>query len=132
MSPQSLWNGYKWDDYVSEFKVTPAEIEVAKKSCGGGGKKKTGGGSSYKPCSGTYTRGCKSSVVKQVQVCLGMVPKYHTGNFGPITQGELRKLGKGFENGFTDADIDKICAKKEPEKKDDFGTEIKTTSQDQL
>lgn len=68
--------------------------------------------SKYTPCPpNDYKRGCKSDVVRQVQVCLGMPPKYQTGNFGPITQGELKKLGKGFENGFTDADKDTICNK---------------------
>lgn len=66
----------------------------------------------YSPCpAGDYKKGCKSDVVKKVQACLGMAAKYQTGNFGPITQGELKKLGKGFENGFKDADVEVICAK---------------------
>ena len=40
-----------------------------------------------------------------------MATKYQTGNFGPLTQGELKKLGKGFENGFKDADVNTICNK---------------------
>ena len=78
-----------------------------------GGKKKTGGGSSFKSCSGTYTRGCKSDVIKQVQACLGMAAKYQTGNFGPITQAELAKVGKSYSSKFTDADVATIC-KKQP------------------
>lgn len=85
------------------------------------GKKKTDDGkkdktnektSSYTPCKpGQYIINCKSDVVKQIQGCLGMPVKYQTGNFGPITQGNLQKLGKGFENGFTDKDVDTICNK---------------------
>ena len=72
----------------------------------------------YGPCpQGDYKRGCNSEVVKKVQACLGMATKYQTGNFGAITQGELKKLGKGFENGFKDADVEVICTKKQqPEK----------------
>jgi len=75
---------------------------------------KKGGGSGYKskytPCTpGKYVRGCKSEVVRKVQACLKQAPKHQTGNFGPITQGNLQKLGKGFENGFTDADVATIC-----------------------
>ena len=67
---------------------------------GGGG---TGGG--YKPCTGTYSKGCKSDVIAKVQGCLGLVTD---GKFGPKTQTALS--GKGFET-FTDADVTKICEK---------------------
>jgi hypothetical protein len=33
---------------------------------------------------------CKSPIVKEIQKCLGLDPKYQTGNFGPIT---MEKLG---------------------------------------
>jgi hypothetical protein len=33
---------------------------------------------------------CKSPIVKEIQKCLGLEPKYQTGNFGPIT---MEKLG---------------------------------------
>ena len=76
------------------------------------GRKRSGGNkSTYTVCSGEYKRNCKSDVIRKVQACLGMAAKYQTGNFGPITQGELKKLGKGFENGFKDADVDVICNK---------------------
>lgn len=90
-----------------------------------GTNKKT---SSYTPCSpGKYVRGCKSDVVKKVQACLGQEPKYQTGNFGPITQGNLKKLGKGFENGFTDADVEIICqTQTKGETKPETGQEIKS------
>ena len=78
--------------------------EVVKKRGGSGYK------STYTPCTpGKYVRGCKSEVVRKVQACLKQAPKHQTGNFGPITQGNLQKLGKGFENGFTDADVATIC-----------------------
>jgi hypothetical protein len=84
----------------------------------------------YKPCQGgKYVRGCKSDVVKKIQICLGMPLKYQTGNFGPITQGNLQKLGKGYENGFTDADVDKICSGTEEKLGSDV--ESQTLGQDQ-
>ena len=63
------------------------------------------GGSGYKPCSGTYSKGCKSDVIAKVQGCLGLVTD---GKFGPKTQSALS--GKGFTT-FTDADVTKICNK---------------------
>jgi|688.fasta_scaffold00102_26 hypothetical protein len=65
-----------------------------------GGKPK----SSYKFCKGTYTKGCKSNAIIQIQGCLGLKPD---GFFGPKTQAALQ--AKGYNNGFTDADITKIC-----------------------
>ena len=91
----------------SEIVLTPEE--QGKKDNGksggasGGAVVKGGTKSTYTPCTpGKYVRGCKSEVVKKVQVCLKQAPKHQTGNFGPITQANLQKLGKGFENGFTD------------------------------
>lgn len=71
----------------------------------GGGKVK----SSYKPCKGTYTKGCKADAVIQIQGCLSLVPD---GKFGPKTQAALES--KGYKNGFTDADITKICNTSSP------------------
>jgi hypothetical protein len=107
--------GTTWDSWVKIYKVTPEQIEKAKESC----KKKTvdsGGGSTqkqkYTPCeAGKYVRGCKSDVVKKVQACLEMPAKYNTGNFGPITQGELQKKFPDLAKGFTDKDVDVICKK---------------------
>jgi hypothetical protein len=73
--------------------------EDVKKDEGGG----TGGG--YKPCTGTYQKGCKSDIIAKVQGCLGLVTD---GKFGPKTQTALS--GKGFTT-FTDADVTKICEK---------------------
>lgn len=115
--PGAYVDKMKWEDYKTKYSVTDAEIDIAKKSCAGGSEnsgKNRRGGSSYTACSGEYKRNCKSDVIKKVQACLGMPGKYQTGNFGPITQGYLQKLGKGFENGFKDADVDTICNKQTP------------------
>jgi hypothetical protein len=77
---------------------------------------KKGGGSSaanimsYKLCTGKYVKGCKSPRIKELQNCLGTA---YTGRndiyFGDLTQAALK--ANGYENGVTDADIDKICNK---------------------
>jgi hypothetical protein len=90
---------------------------MANWSCSGGkiiynGKtiSSRGSGSStqYTPCpaNGPYKQGCKSDVVKQIQGCLGVRT---TGNFGPLTQTALSKIG--YSNGFTSADVENICKK---------------------
>jgi len=93
--------------------VDDAEEDLAKSKEEGGkeeGGKKTGGGGSgtgggYKPCSGSYTKGCKSDAIAKVQGCLGLVTD---GKFGPKTEAALK--AKGFSS-FTDAEVDKICNK---------------------
>lgn len=67
---------------------------------------KKGGGSTqtFTNCSGTYTQGCKSNVIKQVQGCIGVK---QTGNFGPLTQEALKKIG--YSKGFKDSDVNQIC-----------------------
>jgi len=87
----------------TEVLLTPEEQK--KTSSGGSGKgggSKTGG---YKPCTGTYEKGCKSDVIAKVQGCLGLVTD---GKFGPKTLSALS--GKGFTT-FKDADVTKICEK---------------------
>ena len=64
-------------------------------------------GGSYKPCTGTYSFGCESESIRKIQGCLGLV---EDGKFGPKTQVKLSKLGKGFDKGFTDADVETICS----------------------
>lgn len=66
--------------------------------------------STYKPCSGTYSYGCKSNVIAKVQGCLGLVTD---GKFGKKTRAAL--AGKGFKS-FTDADVNKICSVQQPVK----------------
>jgi hypothetical protein len=107
------------ENWAARNGVTLKELEDARNSCGKSGSGNSGGNSggggskksSFTACSGEYKRGCKSDAIRKVQACLGMPTKYQTGNFGPITQGELKKIGKGFENGFKDADITTICNK---------------------
>jgi hypothetical protein len=67
----------------------------------------TGGGGTYKPCTGTYSFGCESESIRKIQGCLGLV---EDGKFGPKTQVKLGQLGKGFDNGFTDDDVQTICS----------------------
>ena len=118
----------------SEIVLTPEE--QGKKDNGksggasGGAVVKGGTKSTYTPCTpGKYVRGCKSEVVKKVQVCLKQAPKHQTGNFGPITQGNLQKLGKGFENGFTDADVATICQTEvKAEVKPEVGGEVQNVN----
>jgi hypothetical protein len=89
--------------------------EKKKSDSGGKNKGKTGG---YKPCSGTYSYGCKSDVIGKVQGCLGLVVD---GKFGPKTKASLS--GKGFTT-FTDADVDRICSKTQPTPtKDEFSVQ---------
>lgn len=78
-----------------------------------GGGVVTGGGVSdkatteaptYRACSGTYNKGCKSDVIRKVQGCLNIKMD---GLFGPKTEAAVQaKLGNLI---FTDADVDKIC-----------------------
>lgn len=86
---------------------------------GGGGN--SGGGNSgggrvsrrYHDCpTGPYTQGCRSEVVRKVQKCIGVKDD---SLFGPITQGALES--KGFKNGFTDADVSKLCSNDSEENK---------------
>jgi hypothetical protein len=72
-----------------------------------------GGGGGYKPCSGKYVIGCMSESIKQVQGCLGLV---QDGKYGNKTKAALTSVG--FPNGFTDADVAKICKTSNPQKKE--------------
>ena len=97
----------------TEIMLTPEEQEKAGVTAKDG---KKGGGSSaantmgYKLCTGKYVKGCKSPRIKELQICLGTA---YTGKndiyFGDLTQAALK--ANGYENGVTDADIDKICNK---------------------
>lgn len=71
----------------------------------GGG---SGSSTQYTPCpaNGPYKQGCKSDVVKKIQGCLGVKT---TGNFGPLTQTALTKIG--YPSGFTSVDVENICKK---------------------
>ena len=91
------------DDTIEDCKQNPNQAK-----CKGG---KKGGG--YKPCSGNYTIGCMSEVIKQVQGCLSLV---QDGKYGKKTKAALASVG--FPNGFTDADVEKICKTSNPQKKE--------------
>ena len=87
------------DETIKDCKQDPNQAK-----CKGGG----GGGGETPPkftdCKGTYTQGCKSEVIRKVQGCLNVKPD---SLFGPKTQAALE--AKDFKNGFTDADVDKLC-----------------------
>jgi hypothetical protein len=104
-------------------KVADAEDDLEKVKKGGDGKKVGGGvvksGGGYKPCSGTYTYGCKSEAISKVQACIGgLTPD---GKFGPKTKKALAAKGV---TSFTDADITKICQATPQKPKDDFNTQV--------
>lgn len=64
----------------------------------------------YRNCTGTYTKGCKTEPtgpIGVVQGCLGGLVV--DGRFWDKTQNAL--IAKGYTNGFTDADVSKICGK---------------------
>lgn len=104
--PENPYNGKTWEEFIISEKVTQEELVAAKNSCPQkGGVVKTGGGGGYKPCSGTYSYGCKSDVIAKVQGCLGGLVQ--DGKFGPKTRTKLS--AKGFTT-FTDSDIEKICS----------------------
>ena len=89
------------------------KVKDSRKSSGGGG-----GGTGYKPCSGTYSFGCKSDVIAKVQACVGTSAD---GKFGPKTKAAL--ASKGFSS-FTDADVEKICKTVVAPPKDEFVTQV--------
>jgi hypothetical protein len=105
----------------TEVLLTPEE---QKKTGTGGGGSSTGGSRTggYKPCSGTYSKGCKSDTIAKVQGCLGLVTD---GKFGPKTQAALS--GKGFTT-FTDADVTKICQSKPTEVEPEISGEVQSIS----
>jgi hypothetical protein len=86
---------------VEGYKNSEWRCPKSQRGGGGGGQ---GGTGTYKKCEGTYRQGCKSEVIRKVQGCLGLAAD---GKFGPKTQSSLE--AKGFTNGFTDKDVDKIC-----------------------
>ena len=103
---------YVWSAMAGQIADAQEDLEKAQdETVTQDEKKKTGqkreGGTGYKSCSGTYSFGCKSEKIAQVQACLGLVVD---GKFGPKTQKALKN--KGFDS-FTDADYNKICATKE-------------------
>ena len=94
------------------------KTDDGKKTDGGTKKVGGGGGTGYKPCSGTYSFGCKSDVIAKVQACIGTTAD---GKFGPKTKAAL--ASKGFSS-FTDADVEKICKTVVAPPKDEFVTQV--------
>jgi hypothetical protein len=87
---------------------------------GGGSKKET---SETTTCDGTYTWGCISPKIGEVQQCLkdqGLYTKGIDNKFGDGTLEALRK--KTNKNYFTDSDIPTICGRKQEERKSDPGS----------
>lgn len=98
------------DETIKDCKQDPKQAKC---------KKLVKTGQTYKPCSGTYSFGCKSDVIAKVQGCLGLVAD---GKFGPKTKTALS--GKGITT-FTDADVPKICSSTKIETpKDEFTTQV--------
>ena len=97
---------YVWSAIAPMVDDAEEDLEKVKKE---GDTKVTGGtkAKKYKSCSGTYTQGCYSEVIKQVQGCLGGLVT--DGKFGPKTNEKLKDAG--FSSGFSDSDVDKICNK---------------------
>ena len=55
----------------------------------------TGGGTNYTACTDfPYKKGCSSTIVDEVQKCLGLP---NDGKFGPKTEAKLKELGYGTE-----------------------------------
>lgn len=65
----------------------------------------------FRQCQGTYTPGCvNTDAIAQVQRCLDLTTPKHprgSGYYDYILHDKLSSMG--FKNGFTDADVSKIC-----------------------
>lgn len=59
--------------------------------------------SKYHDCSGKdiFEFGCRSSKIKEIQICLGMEQRYQTGNFGPLTKKALEDMSYDTSKGIT-------------------------------
>jgi hypothetical protein len=99
---------YVWSAIAPVVDDAEEDLEKVKKE---EDPKVTGGTKTkkYKVCSGTYTQGCYSEVIKKVQGCLGGLVT--DGKFGPKTNEKLKAAG--FSSGFSDNDVEKICDKKD-------------------
>ena len=99
---------YVWSAIAPKVADAEDDLENTEKVKKSGTTKKTT--TKYKPCSGTYTQGCYSDVVKQVQGCLGGLVA--DGKFGPKTSEKLKTVG--LYGGFSDNDVKIICDKVKP------------------
>lgn len=101
------WVIANWDENDPIKPIVPEDMPKTDE-----GLTDTGGVTNrYRNCDNEpkYTKGCKSEAIKPVQTCLGLVPD---GKFWVKTQAAL--VEKGFPNGFTDADVSKICGNQTP------------------
>ena len=98
---------YVWSAIAPKVADAEDDLENTEKVKKSGTTKKTT--TKYKPCSGTYTQGCYSDVIKQVQGCLGGLVT--DGKFGPKTSEKLKTVG--LYGGFSDNDVKIICDKVE-------------------
>ena len=119
----STWRKYVWIPIVDIIERTEETIPPEEQKDGDEvlvptpeeDKEKKGGKSKYKQCTGTYKKYCyNKEVIGKVQGCLGITDD---GAFGPKTQAALEKAG--FKNGFTDADVEKICKSTDDSKKEE-------------
>ena len=101
---------YVWSSIAPKIADAADDLQQVKKVGKGGTGVKTPGKSAYKPCSGTYSYGCKSNIIAKVQSCLGLTTD---GKFGKNTKAALASKGV---TSFTDADVTKICSSKQPVK----------------
>ena len=111
------------EGFCKKSTPTPAPSDEDCKKNPNQEKCKKTGGSGYKPCSGTYSYGCKSDVIAKVQGCLGGLVQ--DGKFGPKTKTKLS--AKGFET-FTDADVEKICTTKTEVKPEEVAGEVQNVN----
>lgn len=93
-----------WEDYKNaKWSCTKKQSDVPKKQGGGGGGQGISR-SRFTECTGTYSVGCKSEVIRKVQGCLGITAD---SLFGSQTKNAVNtKIGK---TSFTDADVNTIC-----------------------
>ena len=99
------WKTYVWAPMQTIIEKSLQELPVDCTKTPNDPKCKKTGGVKYKSCSGTYTQGCYSEVIKKVQGCLGGLVT--DGKFGSKTNEKLKAAG--FSSGFSDNDVDKIC-----------------------
>jgi hypothetical protein len=74
---------------------------------GGGGIDHNTSGSGFKPCDGTYKRGCVSEKIRKLQGCLGGLVA--DGRWGDKTQKVISAKYPKFSESLTDNDIETIC-----------------------
>jgi hypothetical protein len=90
--PGNVWNGISWEDYVIRYRVEPAELEIAKKSCS-----KSNSNAAPKV---TFTPNDKLPLkfkqkgenIKVLQMKLNMPKNLQTGNFYTKTEEYIKKI----------------------------------------